>query len=358
MVDTPFDQEIEVAGTRPAMTRVVMASTELPRVAVVGVGIWGKNHARNHAELGSLAAIVDKDEEAAGRIAGQHGVPARSFEDVLADPAIEGIVFALPPSQNLPLGRRAIEAGKHLFVEKPLCMDSRQGQELIALAKAADRRLMIGHILHYHPAFVALADFVAAGKLGRILSCVSHRMDLGRIRREEDALWALGTHDVSMILRLMGAAPTAVAATGGWHTHPTIADTTHVTMDFAGGATAEIRVSWLHPFKEQRLVVIGEDAMAVFDDLQPWDSKLVLYRHAFGDRDGIPFAQKADAEPVAVDEGEPLKNECRHFLASIRSGETPLTDGDEGLRVLRVLEQASLSLADDARAKAYARARG
>lgn len=322
-----------------------MASTDLPKVAVVGVGIWGKNHARNHAELGSLAAIVDKDLEAASRIAGQHGVPVRSFEDVLADPAIEGIVFALPPSQNLPLGRRAIEAGKHLFVEKPLAMDSQQGEELIALAEAADRRLMIGHILHYHPAFVALADLVAAGKLGRILSCVSHRMDLGRIRREEDALWALGTHDVSMILRLMGGAPDRVAATGGWHTHSTIADTTHVAMDFASGASAEIRVSWLHPFKEQKMVVIGEGAMAVFDDLQPWETKLVLHRHRFGDRDGKPFSDKAEPEPIAIEPGEPLKNECRHFLSCVRSRETPLTDGREGLRVLRVLEQASEALA-------------
>ena len=322
-----------------------MAANDIPKVAVVGVGIWGKNHARNHAEIGSLAAIVDRDAEAAARIAGQHGVPVRSFEEVLADPAIEGIVFALPPSQNLPLGRRALDAGKHLFVEKPLAMNGTEGAELIALAGKADRRLMIGHILHYHPAFEALAGLVAEGRLGRILSCVSHRMDLGRIRREEDALWALGTHDVSMILALMGAAPTRVSATGGWHTHPSIADTTHVAMDFPGGEAAEIRVSWLHPFKEQRLVVIGTEAMAVFDDLQPWETKLVLHRHRFGDRDGKPFAEKAEPEPVAVAPGEPLKRECLHFLTAIRTGETPLTDGHEGLRVLRVLEEASASLA-------------
>ena len=334
-----------------------MASDSTPKVAVVGVGIWGKNHARNHAELGSLAAVVDRNADNAERVRALHGVPARTFEEVLGDPAIEGIVLALPPSQNLPLGRQALEAGKHLFVEKPLAMDSRQGEELVTLAAATDRRLMTGHILHYHPAFVALADLVAAGKLGRILSCVSHRMDLGRIRREEDALWALGTHDVSMILRLMGGAPNRVAATGGWHTHETIADTTHVTMEFDGGAAAEIRVSWLHPFKEQRLVVIGEEAMAVFDDLAPWETKLVLYRHRFGERDGKPFADKAVSEPFPVEAGEPLKTECRHFLSCIRSGETPLTDGREGLRVLRVLEQASASLGEEARARAYGRMR-
>ena len=148
-----------------------------------------------------------------------------------------------------------------------------------------------------------------------------------------------------------------MTATGGWHTHPTIADTTHVAMDFPGGAAAEIRVSWLHPFKEQRLVVIGEEAMAVFDDLQPWERKLVLYRHRFGERDGKPFSEKAEGEPVAVEPGEPLKRECLHFLAAIRSGETPLTDGHEGLRVLRVLEQASAALAEEARTRAYDRVR-
>jgi UDP-2-acetamido-3-amino-2,3-dideoxy-glucuronate N-acetyltransferase len=147
-----------------------------------------------------------------------------------------------------------------------------------------------------------------------------------------------------MILRLMGAAPSRVSATGGWHTHSAIADTAHVAMEFPGGAAAEIRVSWLHPFKEQRLVVIGTDAMAVFDDLQPWETKLVLYRHSFGERGGVPFAEKAQAEPVPVEPGEPLKRECLHFLACIRSGETPLTDGREGLRVLRVLEEASGAL--------------
>jgi UDP-2-acetamido-3-amino-2,3-dideoxy-glucuronate N-acetyltransferase len=223
-------------------------------------------------------------------------------------------------------------------------MDSAEGEALIALAEEADRRLMIGHILHYHPAFVALADLVAEGALGRVLSCVSHRMDLGRIRREEDALWALGTHDVSMILRLVSAPPDHVVATGGWHTHPSIADTTHVALAFPGGVAAEIRVSWLHPFKEQKLVVVGSEGMAVFDDLQPWETKLVLYRHKVGERDNRPFTEKVEGEPVPVAPGEPLKNECRHFLRCIRSGDIPLTDGREGLRVLRVLETASRSL--------------
>ncbi len=316
-----------------------------PRVAVVGVGMWGRNHARNYAEIGALAAVVDRDPEAADRLASQHGVPALHFDTVLADPAIDGLVFALPPSQNLPLGRRALDAGKHLFVEKPMTMTSREGRELCDLALRLDRRLMVGHILQYHPAFLALLDLVRAGRLGRLHSVVSSRLDLGRIRREEDALWALAPHDVSMILALAGGEPDRVAATGGFHTHPTIADTTHVALGFPEGVAAEIRVSWLHPFKEQRLVAIGSDAMAVFDDREPWDRKLVLYPHRVGERDGRPFAERAEPEPIAVPQGEPLREECLHFLHCIRTGEHPRTDGREGLRVLEVLERASASLA-------------
>lgn len=326
------------------MTEQARAS-ETPQVAVVGVGMWGRNHARNYAELGALAAIVDRDPDAAGRLASAHGVPVRTFEEVLGNPAIGAVAMALPPSQNLPLGRMALAAGKHLFVEKPMALTTPDAAELVEVAARHDRRLMVGHILQYHPAFLALRDLVRQGSLGRLLSLVSTRLDLGRIRREEDALWALAPHDVSMILGLVGEEPEAVEASGGYHTHPTIADTTGVDLRFPGGVRAEIRVSWLHPFKEQRLVVVGEDAIAVFDDREPWERKLVLYRHRIEDRSGVPFAIRAEPEPVAVEPGEPLRRECQHFLACCRTGERPTTDGEEGLRVLRVLERASASLA-------------
>ena len=315
------------------------------RGAVVGVGMWGRNHARNYAELGALAAIVDSDTAAAGRLAAAHDVPVASLEEVLADPAIDGVAFALPPSRNLPLGRRVLEAGKHLFVEKPMAMTSPDAAALADLAEGLDRRLMVGHILQYHPAFLALREMVRAGRLGRLLSVVSTRLDLGRIRREEDALWALAPHDVSMILALVGEAPATVRASGAYLTHPEIADTAHVALGFGDGATAEIRASWLHPFKEQRLVAIGTEASAVFDDREPWGRKLVLYGHRFGERDGAPFADRAAPEAVEVEPGEPLRLECRHFVECIVTGRTPRTDGREGLRVLDVLERASVSLA-------------
>ena len=320
------------------------ASWKGPKVAVVGVGMWGKNHARNYAEIGALAAIVDRDPEAAQRLAAAHGVPVASFDQVLADLAIAAVALALPPSQNLPLGRRALEAGKHLFVEKPLAMTSEEGAELCRLADALDRRLMVGHILQYHPAFLALLDLAKAGRLGRLQALRSTRLDLGRIRREEDALWALATHDVSMILALVGREPDSVRAFGGYHTHPEIADTTVVDLRFPDSVRAEIGVSWLHPVKEQRLVVVGSDAMAVFDDREPWATKLALYPHRVRTDGVVPTTERAEPEPVSLAPAEPLREECLHFLACVASGARPRTDGWEGLRVLSVLERASATL--------------
>ncbi len=319
-------------------------SGQAPRVAVVGAGRWGRNHVRNHAEIGSLAGIVDRDPDVAAELGTRFGVPALSFEDALAAPGIDAVVFALPPSQNVALGMRALEAGKHLFVEKPLALSTRDGEALCRAAERHDRRLMIGHILHYHPAFRALARLAAEGALGRLLSIVSTRYDLGRIRREEDAMWALGTHDVSMVLALAGAEPDRVAASGGYHTHATIADATQLELGFPGGLRAEIRSSWLHPVKEQRLVVVGTRAMVVFDDREPWATKLVLHRYAV-EEGAAPAITRSEPEPVTLQEGEPLRLECLHFLDCVRTGATPRTDGREGLRVLSVLQRASAALA-------------
>lgn len=314
-------------------------------VAVIGCGVWGRNHVRNYAELGALRAVVDRDAAAASALGERHGVPAGDLESVLADPAVDALVLALPPSQNLAVGMRALGAGKHIFVEKPMALTTPDATALAEAADRLDRRLMVGHILQYHPAFLALRDLVRAGRLGDLLSIVSTRLALGRIRREEDALWALAPHDLSMILALAGGEPETVGASGGRHTHPTIADTATVALGFPGRLGAEIRVSWLHPFKEQRLVVVGRDGTAVFDDVEPWERKLVVYPHRIGGGDGVPRLEPGGAEPVAVAPGEPLRRECEHFLDCVATGIRPRTDGAEGLRVLAVLEQASAAMA-------------
>ena len=207
---------------------------------------------------------------------------------------------------------------------------------------------MVGHILRYHPAFQALEELVASGRLGRLLSLSATRLDLGRIRREEDALWALAPHDVSMILALVGSEPRAIEASAGFHTHPSIADDATVAMHFGNGVRAEIRSSWLSPSKEQRLTVVGSDAMAVFDDREPWARKLMLHPYYLHENArGDPRVERDEPVPLPVAPGEPLRLECEHFLHCIATASRPRTDGDEALRVLRVLESASTLFRDN-----------
>jgi UDP-2-acetamido-3-amino-2,3-dideoxy-glucuronate N-acetyltransferase len=314
------------------------------RVAAIGCGYWGRNLVRNFAELGALAAICDPNHRAALELAERHQTRVADFETVLRDEAIAGVAIAAPAALHAELAGRAIEAGKHVFVEKPLALTVTEAEQLCALAERLDRRLMVGHLLQYHPAFIRLRELVSEGVLGRLEYISSTRLNLGKVRREEDILWSFAPHDLSMILSLVGEEPSDVTAQGGYYLHKTIADVTTTLLAFPSGQQAHVFVSWLHPFKEQKLAVIGDRAMAVFDDGQPWSRKLLLYPHRIEWREAMPVPQRAEADPVALDEGEPLNLECRHFLDCIASGGRPRTDGGEGLRVLRVLARASEAL--------------
>jgi len=314
-------------------------------IAHVGHGYWGKNLARNFHELGHLAAVVDPDTGAAQRAAAAYGVKAAAFDEVLADPAIDAVSLASPAVLHFAQARAALEAGKHVYVEKPLALDIGEAQALCALAEARGLTLMVGHLLQYHPVYVRLREMAAAGELGRLLHVYSNRLSLGKFRTEENVLWSFAPHDISMILGLTGEEPDAVSAQGTVAFTPGIADLVTAQMRFPGGARAHILASWMHPFKEQRLVVIGDKAMAVFEDSQPaWEDKLVLYRHAIDLSGPVPNPIKADAERVAVEKAEPLKQECRHFAECVETGATPRTDGREGLAVLRVLDAAERAL--------------
>ena len=321
-----------------------MKKREAVRVAVIGCGYWGRNLVRNFAELGALAAIVDPDEAAAASLSERYGAPPRALDAVLGDPKIAGVAIAAPAVQHAALARAAIEAGKHVFVEKPLALTVAEAEALRDLAERHDRRLMVGHLLQYHPAFIALRELVREGALGRLQYLYSNRLNLGKVRREEDILWSFAPHDLSMILSLVGAEPSTVAASGGSWLHKTIADVTTTHLVFPGGEQAHVFVSWLHPFKEQKLVVIGDRAMAVFDDGEDWSRKLVLYPHRIEWRESLPVPLRAEASPVSLAEGEPLYLECRHFLDCVATGARPRTDAEEGLRVLRVLARASAAL--------------
>lgn len=312
-------------------------------VAVVGCGYWGKNLARNFAQLGALKAIVDPNPETAKTHADAHNVAAMDMMTALADDSIHAVVIAAPAELHKALTLEAIAAGKHVYVEKPLALSVADGEEMRDAAKAAGVTLMVGHLLQYHPIFVALRDRVRAGELGKLRYAYSNRLSMGKFRLEEDAFWSLAPHDVSMILALFDEAPSEVRGGGLDFITPGVADESRIDMVFPSGGRAHVFASWLHPFKEQRLVVVGDKAMAVFEDSQPdWDKKLAFYRHEVDMSGPVPAPVKADVEYIDVPHGEPLKSECQHFLDCVASGETPFSDAEEALRVLRVLETPNL----------------
>lgn len=315
-------------------------------VAIVGAGYWGKNLVRNFHSLGALRAICDPNEQLLCHFAAVCPDVRRAtlLDSVLVDPEVSGVVIATPAETHYALAKAALRAGKHVLVEKPMTLGETEAWELIALADAKGLTLMVGHLLQYHPIFMRLKEMTASGELGRISYVYSNRLNLGKIRREENILWSFAPHDISMILSLAGGEPEAVQTVGGYYLHHAIADVTTTHLDFASGLKAHIFVSWLHPFKEQKLVVVGERKMAVFDDTLPWPDKLLIYPHAIRWENQMPVPVKAEPERVDVPQGEPLRLECQHFLDCMASGRVPRTDGHEGLRVLRVLNASQKSL--------------
>ena len=314
-------------------------------VALLGFGHWGRNLARNFARLGALRAVSDPDPralEAAGKAYPDARLTA-DWEEPIADPAVRACAIAAPAALHYELARRALEAGKDVFVEKPLALTAKEGEALVELAEKQERILMVGHLLEYHPATEALRALVAKGELGKIQYVYSNRLNLGRIRTEENALWSFAPHDVHVMLRLLGEAPVEVACQGGSYLSHQLADVTMSLMTFASGVRGHIFVSWLHPFKEQKLVVVGDRKMAVFDDTLAAE-KLQLYPHRVDWIDRVPVAVKAEAETVPLPEAEPLAQECRHFLECVATRQRPRTDGRNGVEVLRVLEACQQSL--------------
>jgi UDP-2-acetamido-3-amino-2,3-dideoxy-glucuronate N-acetyltransferase len=310
-----------------------------PSIAVIGTGYWGKNLVRNFYNLGALHTICDADLDTVDafkeKYPGIQGVS--SFSDILTNTDIKGVVISTPAEMHATMAKEALLAGKDVYIEKPLCLDEKDGIELNELALIHKKVLMVGHLLWYHPVVLKLKELVDAGELGRIQYIYSNRLNLGKLRREENVLWSFAPHDISVILGLLGEEPESIQAQGGNYLHQKIADTTVTLLNFASGIKAHIFVSWLHPFKEQKLVVVGDRKMAVFNDTAPWPDKLQLFPHSIKWTGNVPVADKAEAISIAVDEDEPLRAECAHFMECIDKRQTPRTDGHEGLRVLKVL---------------------
>ena len=313
------------------------------KVAVIGCGYWGSNLVRNFYDLGVLNTICDSDTtrlETAGAKYPDVRI-TKSFDSVLKS-EIEAVAIATPASTHFALAREALLSGKDVFVEKPLALRVEEGEELAALSKKKGRVLMVDHILQYHPAIVKLEELIKKGELGELRYVYSNRLNMGKIRKEENILWSFAPHDISLILNIVGSLPESVNSHGAVYLQHDVEDVTLTFMKFPDGINAHIFVSWLNPFKEQKFVVVGSDKMAVFDDVG--EDKLVMFPHKIGWNGDIPVASKAEAQKVSVEKKEPLRESCSHFMDCIKDRKTPLTDGVEGLRVLKVLNWAQESM--------------
>lgn len=312
-------------------------------VVVVGCGYWGRNHVRNYAELGALTAVCEPRPE--GRERAQSVAPdvrlLSTFDEALATRA--ALVLATPAETHYALAKRALENGQDVFVEKPLALTVADGASLVRLAREGGRMLMVGHVLEYHPGIRRLLELVRM-ELGDVYYIYSNRLSLGKVRREENILWSFAPHDVAAILRMLEREPTVVAAVGGTYLQSGIADVTLTSMRFEPNVRAHIHVSWLHPYKEQRLVVIGSKKMASFDDV---GKRLEIFDRRVEIGSGEPIPVQGAGDLIPFEPTEPLRLECAAFLEAIRTRRPPLTDGESGLRVLRVLDAAQRSLERD-----------
>jgi predicted dehydrogenase len=314
------------------------------RVGVVGLGYWGPNLARNLALLPDceLAWCCDSSEEVRERVRVQF--PGTRFtgelDDLLADEALDAVVVATPVPTHAALAVRVLEAGKHCFVEKPLALSVADAERVVAAARAGERILMVGHLLEYHPGVRALADLWSSGELGEVFYIYGNRLNLGVIRADENALWSLGAHDVSVLLALAGEEPHEVEARGESYLRPGVEDVVFCFLRFPSGLAGHLHLSWLDPHKERRFTVVGSKRMATFDDTA-LEGKVTIYDKGV-DQDarnwGEYITRAGEIRSPAIPNVEPLRLECEHFLQCIRDGATPRSDGESGLRVVRVLE--------------------
>lgn len=316
------------------------------KIGLVGCGYWGKNLCRNFHALGALSVVVDSTES--GQLTATQLAPGvhvgASFNDLLEDRSIEGVALATPAETHADLSIRAMKAGKDVFVEKPMALTLEDAERMKAVAEAEGRILMVGHLLEYHPAVLKLKELISSGDLGQVNYIYSNRLNFGKVRTEENALWSFAPHDVAVILRLMGESPIEASATGGSYLTQGLSDVTVSNLRFENESRAHIFVSWLHPFKEQRLVVVGDSKMAIFNDVAPFGEKLELYPNSVEFEGKMPVLRKEDAQFVSHLDTEPLKEECGHFLDCISSRQQPLTDAHSGIEVLKVLHACQESI--------------
>ena len=312
----------------------------LKNIAIIGCGYWGKNLVRNFYELGFLYCISDDNLDQAERISKEYNVKNKSFDEILLDKEVNAVVLAVPAFLHASMAIKAMNAGKHVYVEKPIAMNEDEANEMISCSNNNNVHLMVGHLLQYHPIFVRLKEIVLDGEIGKIKYIYSNRLSLGKIRTEENIIWSFAPHDISMILSLTEEMPNKVYAKKSKIISDKIADSALIQMSFNNGINAHINVSWINPFKEHKLTVIGTTGMLVFDDTLDWNNKLILYRHEISMNEVPTSIKKGEGNYIKINEAEPLKEECRYFVNLINGKVPSITDGKEGLRVLQVLSMA------------------
>lgn len=313
-----------------------------PRIAVLGCGYWGSNHIRTLKSLGALHAVSDANLARAEGFAVEQDVLAIAPDDLFSRDDIDAIVMALPPQFHAEMAIRAVGAGKDVLVEKPIALTVADAERAVAAAKAAGRIFMTGHVLRFHPAFETLKDLIDRGDLGEIKYIHSHRLGLGKFHTENDALWDLAPHDLSMILAITGAAPIEVRGEGAALLDH-LSDFAHLHMRFPNGLRSHLFTSRLNPYRERRLTVVGTKSMAVFDDVEPWERKLAVYRHAVWQDSGHWAFTANEPTYVPVAEGMPLTRELQHFIACIETRSEPRTSGEEAIGVLRILTAGTVT---------------
>lgn len=313
-----------------------------PRIAVLGCGYWGSNHIRTLKALGALHAVSDANRARAEGFASEQDCLAIDPDALFSRPDIDAIVMALPPQFHAEAAIKAVENGKDVLVEKPIALTVADAERAVAAARAHGRIFMVGHVLRFHPAFEKLKALIDQGELGDVRYIHSHRLGLGKFHTENDALWDLAPHDLSMILAITGAEPVEIRGEGAALLDH-LSDFAHLHMRFPNGLRSHLFASRLNPYRERRLTVVGTRAMAVFDDVEPWERKLAVYRHAVWQDSGQWAFTANEPTYIDVEEGMPLTRELEHFLSCIQMRQPPLTGGEEAITVLRILTAGSVT---------------
>jgi UDP-2-acetamido-3-amino-2,3-dideoxy-glucuronate N-acetyltransferase len=311
-------------------------------IAVVGCGYWGKNLVRNFYELGALHSVSDISSEVVNNYANQYQVKNLSFDEIINDKNIEGVVLTVPAKLHASMAIDVMNKGKHVFVEKPLALNEMDAKMMIETAKKNNVKLMVGHLLHYHPIFKEIKKIVKEGQIGKLEYIQSNRLSFGKFRIEEDIIWSFAPHDISMILSLANEKPSIVKCNSKFIIKENHADIANIYMEFPSGLKSDISVSWINPLKEVKLVVTGKSGMLVFDDTKTWNEKLTLHSYEIYHSNELNLKNTKE-EYIKVVEEEPLKNECQHFISVVKDNLKPFTDVFEGLKVIKVLTAASLA---------------